>query len=607
MEQNENLNEETLPSEDTAQTEETVPSAEDEQAKIAEEYRKYGIADPSGERSIDEIADLLSTFEQTEGSAPAPKAKRFNRRRAVISAVIGGAAVLCLVLYFTVLRPIFVQETPTQTVKVSEVLYPSTEEERAKGTAEAIYQRDFDDVLTLTDEMNPETGEGLGIMIFRPVDWAELQSVEVSNETGTFAFDSDKKGSFVLRGAEDYEVGTELFSILQTTVCNPTIQMRVRTDCTEQDYAEFGLSEKDDVIRYTVTTLAGVSHTVTLGKMSPSEGGYYARYEGRPVVYLLGSVMKITLTQDEKQFLTPLASPKVGVSAYSKQEELTLYRNGEKLMSAKLVDPDKRDTVTTTRMFTMTYPANQPLSSSTFDTDLLQTLSTLEPTAVLDYKLTEERLADWGLNPAPFAISYTLEGVEVDLLVSDLREDGTYAVYSNVFDMVTQVPADTFKFVDYDLIDYVERPIFSRMITDIRSIAIKGDGIDTRFELTHHSGDKNNPLEVMEAVSGTVIEDIPNFRNLYKDLLSVKIEAESPYNEKTLPDTSATYCSVEVRTAGGAVIRFAFHTYPEKDLSLLYTFNDEGSFDVGRGTVEKLLNDTVKCLNGEKIDPDGRK
>ena len=584
-----------------AETETAELTPEEEQARIAEEYRKFGIADPSGERSIDEIADLLSTFDGTEERA-APKARAFNKRRAVVTGVIALCAVICLVVWFAVLRP--TGEVAAEMIKVSDLLYPSTEEERVRGTAEAMLNHAYEDEVDAASGTDVNTGEGFGITVFRTVNTGELASVTVSNAHGSFAFEN-KEGTFVITGAEEYAYSKEMFAILQAVTCNPSIQMRVRTDCDDADYAEFGLSEKDNPAVVTVKTQSGVSHTLYVGSASPSEGGYYARYEGRPVVYLMNSQIGLAVFEDVRAYLSPLVTLPVGQNQYYMQDNFTIYKNGELFMRSRFLPQEERDAVTTTRVFAMTYPGLYSLSGDSYD-DALLTLAALEGTAVLEYQITPEKLAAYGLDTPAYRLTYTYSDVDVTLDISEKREDGTYAVYSSVYDLITSVDGASLSFLEYDLIDFVERPIFSRNITDIRSIKIASDDVNAFFALTHYDS-KDHPLDVTETVSGTEIEDITNFRNLYKDLLTVKIEESSRYTDETLPQNARKIASVEVRTVGVATIDFCFYSYPEKDLYYLYTFNGDGEFDVGKGTVMKLLNDTVKCIKGEAIDPNSRK
>ena len=102
-----------------------------------------------------------------------------------------------------------------------------------------------------------------------------------------------------------------------------------------------------------------------------------------------------------------------------------------------------------------------------------------------------------------------------------------------------------------------------------------------------------------------MIESIPDFRNLYKVLLTISIEDYAPYTEQTLPDNAPLLGTVTLTTVGGGTLRYQFFAYSGR--RCLYTINGKGEFYVPRDRVEKLLRDTTTLLQGGSVDADVRK
>ena len=133
-----------------------------------------------------------------------------------------------------------------------------------------------------------------------------------------------------------------------------------------------------------------------------------------------------------------------------------------------------------------------------------------------------------------------------------------------------------------------------------------GAPVSADFALSHGKDSKGAAtLSVLDRVSDTQIASIPDFRNLYKVLLTISIEDYAPYTESTLPQSAELLGTVTVQTNGGGVLRYQFFAYSGR--RCLYTINGKGEFYVPRDRVEKLLRDTATLLAGGAVDSDIRK
>ena len=139
-----------------------------------------------------------------------------------------------------------------------------------------------------------------------------IKSIEVHNEHGGYTFVRGKGNEFIIKDNEDVPYNKETFAQL-AVACGYTLSMRrleapLRLADGSVDYSEYGLApetrtrtetdENGNEIEveyeyqpawYVITTMDGVSHKVIVGDMVVTGAGYYAKYDGRDTIYILGS------------------------------------------------------------------------------------------------------------------------------------------------------------------------------------------------------------------------------------------------------------------------------------------------------------------------------
>ena len=566
------------------QTNSGAPDAEHarlrEEALIAEQYKQMGLTPPGeSEHSMDTIAAMLSTFTEPTSSANASAAKPIRVwKKWLWPALLALVALLGTFAYFFWIRPTLQaaeQEQPPQ-------LLPATAEQTQLGKAEAC--------------------SGTTLLLYRQMDSSEIASIRIQNSYGTFAMHRNASGAMVLTEHENTALQQQSLAYLLSIVSVPITQMRVTQDMN--DLAQYGLQEP--AAQYTVTTTSGVSHTVYVGAASPSGAGYYVRYEDREAVYLMSSALAATVLAKETDFAAPYVTVPVAENSYYLQDHFYLYHGDELLFSTEFLPENKRQGLASTRIFKMTYPADYNLSMDNYDKAVLCTLGSLSGTEVLQIGITDEALAAYGLEHPAYTIRYTYQGIEVILTFSEKQEDGSYICASGPYDLIVRVDGNSLAFLEWDLIRFIDRPIFGRRITDITSLSIQGNNVDAHFVLSHGTDASGAAtLSVREQNSGTLIESIPDFRNLYKVLLTISIEDYAPYTDQTLPDNAPLLGTVTLTTVGGGTLRYQFFAYSGR--RCLYTINGKGEFYVPRDRVEKLLRDTTTLLQGGSVDADVRK
>ena len=216
------------------------------------------------------------------------------------------------------------------------------------------------------------------------------------------------------------------------------------------------------------------------------------------------------------------------------------------------------------------------------------------------------------LNPA-FDIYYkykAADGIVMDNMVSvsakQRDESGEYYyVASHVFDTIARVEASSLTFLDWSLMDYLDKPVFSVNIDKVSRIKIDTEEKHYDFTLTG-TGDG---LVATETANGRTTfrgddkdvgenRGIRNFRKFYQTILSINRE---DFTEEPHEDERALLLTMEVTFRNGSVRTYRFYSYSERRCFM--TVNDSGEFYVMRSMIRKLVSDADRLLAYQTVDP----
>ncbi|MBQ4289816.1 MAG: DUF4340 domain-containing protein, partial [Clostridia bacterium] len=442
-------------------------------------------------------------------------------------------------------------------------------------------------------------------------------SVEVHNDFGTYTFYRNAADDFVIQGAESAPYSKESLASLVVSAGFTLSMSRISENCDTLE--EYGLSDSDNPAYYTLTTSRGITHTVYIGKPIPTGAGYYCKYENRPAVYVLDSTLAGTLLSDVRTLMTAVITYPMSTVYYSLCiSDLEIQKDGELFLSVDSMSDAEKTQTASNSGWKMLYPEGGYTPSATNMGNLFSSFASLTGSAVLEYQVlgdaeepTEEQLevlARYGLSKPYISVTYTYTdpsggfSVENGVWFSARTENGTYYVYSWLFDLISEVSESDCPWIRYSLIDFIDPPVFSRNIVDIAKISISSGPDDTDYSVNTDFqlvGD-GSELVVTDLVSGT-IPDTSNFRHLYVTLLSLDIQG---YAEDLSAREESLLATLRVETEAGLVTVYRFYT--ESTRRCFVTIDGEGEFYVMRDAVRKMLSDTKKILNGEDVDYNSR-
>ena len=452
------------------------------------------------------------------------------------------------------------------------------------------------------------------ILMFDQVERANIKSIEVTNSNGSYKFYYDEaKKDFFVEGYVNAPYSKEMISALVTGAGYPVTMTRVTEKA--EDLSEYGLAESDNPAFYVLTAKDGKTYKVYIGNMIPTGAGYYTKYEARDAVYVTNASIANTLLGPIESLVTPMLFIPTTQSDYFLVKDFILSKENKPFLRitsetkpAKTSDgKDYEEFVN----YKMDYPAEYTVSTN-YDV-MLQGFMEFYGNSVIalgkdDEIISDEILEEYGLKTPAYEMLFTHNGIENDILISKKTEDNRYFAYSLLFNVICDFPAETFNFLEWELMDYVDKPLLQYNINDISSITVKSKDFEETFIIYTSEGETTtNPvtgatttatdIQVEMKSTKKYVADPKNFRQFYMGLLTTNLVT---YADVTDPTGLECLAEIKVITREGKKIEFAFYPYATR--RCLYTLNGKGEFYVLKDAVDKLVSDAKKLISGESVN-----
>ncbi len=376
-----------------------------------------------------------------------------------------------------------------------------------------------------------------------------IKSIEVHNSNGGYTFLRDEKGKFVIKGSEGAPYSAESFAQL-AVACGYTLSTRrlqdpVKLPDGSVDYAEYGLAQEKRVrvetdeagnekeieydyipAWYIITTMTGESHKVTVGDKTVAGTGYYARYEGRDTIYVIGaSAIEELLLGRVESFIVPTIVYPMGMTDYFNVSDFVIYdsidyesiykelyakfspdesgsdgfkKEYERLFaeySRKVCDFYYADL--SVRQGTMNayvpyisnleYAKGYYLNSTSVDI-VLGAFYQTDFGDVVKLSPSIDELKEYGLAYPEYVIMYLYktenekgEEAYVENFVDISKKDGVYYAYSSNYDMIVTVEESSFSFLEWEEIKWYDTSYIQLGISNIDKIIMESQGFKADF------------------------------------------------------------------------------------------------------------------------------
>lgn len=465
-----------------------------------------------------------------------------------------------------------------------------------------------------TEPLETVEGEVIGIndryLMFPQVERKNMQSIKVENEYGTYEFYRDANGDFQIRGFEGTSFDLTKFSSLVTSCGYTLAKVKVVDNATDAELQEYGLDKP--AASWTLTTLTGQQYKVYVGYDLLTGGGYYCMLEGRRSVYVLDTALKDSVLAPIESLCSPILLAGITQQDYFEIDNFTVMHGEDVLCSFKIVDKAEQNNPDALVENRMSYPAPY-FPNEDILYDIYYRFMSLSGTSVMKLGVSDADYEKYGLvNPA-HTVYFEFKGAQVILLFSEKQEGGFYYAASSLFpDTVVSIDAATVDFLDYGLIDWITDYPFQQWITAVSAVEVKGSGADVKFELSHSVQGENTAILDVQCSNGLYIknEDVYNFRQFYKTLLSIAIQDYADLTDdeikKLTSDEKNNILTFTLTNLAGEKTVYRFYPYSGTGRRALMTINGEGEFYVQTDLIEKIASDANKVLSGLDINSYGK-
>ena len=443
-------------------------------------------------------------------------------------------------------------------------------------------------------------GDLLGLggrpFVFPSLDKQEVQSIAVTNAQGSFTLYRDPATSeLVFKGAEMALYDETKLSDLYVQACYMLAIEKIHN--AQQNLSLYGLGPDDHPVTVEVTDMDGNVNLIYIGDKLVTGGAYYAKHADKPYIYAITSDIESALFADVRDYLVPQLALPVSQTEYNYVEDFKLYKNGELFVECEYIDEQTRAETGETNVHRMLFPANYVPSNNNFYA-ILETFMDFSGDRVVEYNVTEradyeQLMASYGFGSPAYEVRYSYSGNERRVLIGnavDGAEEESYYAYSPFTDLIAVLPLSKAPYLKWELIDFVDRNIFQRNINDISTIQVVTDTMDQTFTLKGEGQD----IVITDANRDKVL-DTKNFRQYYMVLLSMTMQDYADQTED-LP----LVLTLRITTDAGKTTEYQFFSLSTR--RCFYTVDGQGEFYLSRDSVDKIISDTLRVVNGETVD-----
>lgn len=480
------------------------------------------------------------------------------------------------------------------------------------------------------------------LMIYKKIESNKVKSIKIVNHgedlSRSYTFERDNNGKMKIKGHENVAYDSEAYAFL-ASICGTTTTMhKVSAEALEKyGYEEYGLDTPQATM--TITTTAGTSQTLDIGKEIVSGNGYYVRLKGRDAVYIMNSYVGKYILQPIETYVTPSLNYGLHEQNYMfvynlKMSQFSYSEDGTP--SAKLLTAlsywdyaERENTEFQTQAYYMT---DESLDSYSPSSDAVYKsmggFLELQYLGVKKLGATAEVRKQYGLDKPAYSLYYecdrTDEGTKYYfkhyLYFSELTENGTYYALADIYisdtkdgtykkldshDFVVEIDRSQLSFLNWETLDWIERDYFQINIGIVDYMEFElPSGQILRFEIEQL--DKDNVKAYAIKDGKRVPIDTNNFKTLYLNMLGGKLFGSANItSQKAAEITSAPdrhRLTWRFKTTTGLE---RTHSYYFLETNKDYiTINGDGGFYVISSTVQKYAEDALNVYNGEKITAD---
>lgn len=474
-------------------------------------------------------------------------------------------------------------------------LLPSGEpEEESSGTdysveTEPVIARSSGEILSIT----VENAQGSYEILPQAAETAASASSGTSSET-------EPEINFTIKGLEDYDLNTSAV----TTLAKSLLSVNASRNLGELENLEsFGLSGKGQAkveLRYK----SGGADTIIVGNDAGGNTGKYLLKDG--VTYVVAG-LKANLLEGRMSFLNTSVYTVADLTEESTDSEGSATETvvPDIVYSMKLSGANFPEEIVlnydSSRMsgYLITSPVVAESGTNTFS-EIITALKSLSADKVAAIGVSEEGLAEYGLQE-PFArIEFDMNGEKHTLAVSETNTEGKRFLTADGSDVIYEVAADTVAtWAETSLMQLRMSYIWLPNIKEVNKLSLTHSGGTSDFHITRTVNEEKSTDEKAEydlaIKSGAGKEiDYTNYQGFYQQLISIAVFSTDRVEYAKEPVLRAEYSYFE----GQEPTLVEFYAIEGQDR---YTVELNGGYSgqVRKASVDHIIELLPKLNNNE--------
>ncbi len=430
-------------------------------------------------------------------------------------------------------------------------------------------------ILVLTDKPKEQNEQGLqnsSVVVLWKHDVDSIKKVEVNNDKGNYIVSKNDKGDLVIDELSDYPLIANEFISLKNVLSTFTATRVVEKN--PEDIEKYGFN--NPVATASVTFEDGTVNTIKLGKMLPTDGGYYTMINDDTTVYAVAKMDVANLLYKAVDYIDHFIIRETEDNFVEK-----LRVDGANFKEKPLIielDENQK------------YFIKSPIEAE---------INSFEGKEVVEglYTLYAEEIAavgngaEYGFSSPYAVIDYTKDGIDGKLYIGDSTDiDSVPARYvmTDKSDIIYKVDASLLPWTDTVIDELYNDLVLIPNINTVDTITLSFKGESHVFK---SKGEKDSLTATLD---GNEIDTV-NYRTMYEFLISA-IAKEINYGEvKGESIVKVVYKYRDSKIKDDVIEFFACD-----ERRCIISLNGAESFLTERRYVDKIISNLEKVRNGEK-------
>jgi hypothetical protein len=300
----------------------------------------------------------------------------------------------------------------------------------------------------------------------------------------------------------------------------------------EENPSDLSIYGLDSPVKLTFILTDGTQNVLFVGNEVPTGGSYYARKEGDPAVYTIGSYEAEKLLQTKLD----LIEKELYDEPYVPEDftALSYERKGAKVFDATSDGQGN---------WFLSYPIETEANFSSIYT-ILENIGELTAFEYIDENV--EDLGKYGLKNPSYVLTYTAKENTYKLSLGSKTEKGYFYAIMNDENLVFTIPGSTFPFLDKPIEEIVTSFVHLQNINDVAEMRVEIDG---RTDISKINVDKEDDEKSTYEFNGILLtgekdeEYISAFKKYYQGAIGILVNKVALDVEPVLenPEVTITY------------------------------------------------------------------